>query len=164
MDDSRFDAIARSLGRAASRRAIAETIGTGALAFLGSHLGIGEAAARKRRKHRKHKHSAGCPKAGCPGCQTCVDNHCVDLAPLCNKNACEEAFCDPVARTWICERNCPWYMHYCENGRCTSCPPNYVRCPDDSCDSGDCCCMPDLICGCKKGTCCKKDGTGCESC
>jgi hypothetical protein len=69
MDESRFDAISKTLGAAGSRRSALRT-GIGiTIAFGLARLGLGDAAAKKKRKHRKKpkklaRNAFGCVNVG----------------------------------------------------------------------------------------------------
>jgi hypothetical protein len=156
MDGSRFDELARALGRLRSRRgALGASLGAVAAGLL---LGAGRADAGCRRVSARCQGAneccdgARCRRRRCrcrPALTTCADGRCHDLtSDPAHCGACDVA-CDPERQCVVndcipCPGDVPACNHVCcdAGGAClprsddegpTCCPPDriFVECPDD---------------------------------
>ena len=141
MDGDRFDAIVRTLGRAASRRGSLKLLAGGALGAVAARLGVGEAAAAcvaagkqcgkgdkccagSKCKGGTCKCRAGLKDCGkvCKACctgddcaigQACARGRCACTAASCPNGCCEGDVCKDGDATGACGTG---------GGRCTVCP------------------------------------------
>jgi hypothetical protein len=160
MDESRFDALARSWGTTRSRRAAARALAGGALAaLLGRAEGVAAARCRADRD--------------CRGAfQKCCNRRCVDTSAdpqncgRCN-HTCDE---DEVCRNGACQSTCPTGQVRCGRRReCTNLatdPQNCGRCgkeclPNETCGRGECKCSGARCAEGPIGPQCCTDGASC---
>jgi hypothetical protein len=190
MDHDRFDAMTRASVGLPTRRSAMRLLAGGALSMLAARLGLAEDAAAKQPKRkrqptarkddtlrtegkRKGKKGKGKkppqPKprdcysdAACGACQRCIDGECVELAAVCDPNACQEEFCNPETNSWECRRTCQLESSVCCQGQCfvpcsggreidpetcqCGCRPGEWQCADGSCVSQDQCCDGEKAC------------------
>lgn len=120
MDETRFDAVARALGDARSRRGAAALLGAVAAAPL---LGFDAEAGKHKKKKKKHKkRKKPCAKACPDGC--CTGNgQCIQLAQQ-NLRQCGAG--GETCRSSGCEGQCP----------ACGCSPRFP-CPSGQCCRGD---------------------------
>ena len=119
MEDTRFDAIAKALGSAASRRLTLSALLSGAL----GRLGLAETEAAK----------SGKCKPTCDECQKCDKGTCRK-----NKNGtkkCKKGKCKPTNEGITCQNN---PCKECQNGACSN-RPNDTTCDGaGKCRNGTC--------------------------
>jgi hypothetical protein len=133
LDPKRFDAFARRLTAASSRRRFAQLLAGCAAGSLFGAVGLGGAEAKKHKKHKKHRHPAPPPSecqalfegalCGGRGCKVCRGGECVVDASreraICGNDACL----------------------VCQSGICTAAPTNDDVCGVDGtgrCYLGEC--------------------------
>jgi hypothetical protein len=172
MDHKRFDALARTLTAASSRRRFAQLLARCAVGSLLGAVGLGRAEAKKHKRHKKHHHPTPPPATECQalfegalcggrGCKVCHSGECVVDASR------ERAICGSDA------------CLVCQSGVCTAAPTDDDACGVDGtgrCYLGECVSEPTCegagspICfsqpasGCCSGQCngevCAAGGTG----
>ena len=177
MDASRFDALARALGAARSRRGLGQLLGGFILGgTIAARAATGAEAKKKHKKHKKPKRKGGCPKH-CGGGTLCCDDTCVSVLTDRNncgacgnscteKETCVNAQCVPCQDPQtICKaggeercvdlqtdkNNCGFCGHICPKD-----PENAKR--DFVCQGGDCVCTGTV---CDNGRCCPADFNVC---
>lgn len=137
MDDSRFDALVKSLS-AASRRRVVGVAGSAVLGALFAQAGLDEALAKKKKKKGKKK-----KKKGCQG-QLCGDT-CISTRACCTSSQ---------QGTWIAEGATVGQCGLCLGGNVTKDPVDCNLIDPDGCTicSDSFACVP------------APDGTLCEGC
>ena len=160
MDDRRFDALVRSLGRGGSRRSVLR-------AFLG--LGAVSAGAQLVETDAARRPTPTPGTQRCPGNQEpCATGCCCpDGSTKCGSDCCPEGqtqCCDNACCYGECygeELCCPFGSLVCD-GQCT----DWECCTDDDCPGSTC--TDDHICACGEVSCdtgtCLSNGTCATTC
>jgi hypothetical protein len=139
MDDARFDALARSLTRARSRRGLGRLVAVLALGGMPGALGSTEADARKKRKKNNKKTKK---RLVCPSAQKRCNGRCIP-----RDQCCANADCRSDALR-CCQGECVPAAHCCGSRECiggTSCVDGSCVCPSGQrlcpggCLSVECC-------------------------
>lgn len=142
MDQVRFDFLARSVGAAVSRRAVASILTAASLGTLATVATQDVADARK--KGKKKRGNARCT----PNCsdRTCGNDGCGGSCGVCEANQiCHRgACCRPEPRNATCAGRCGTRINNCgQQVECSNCPDGRVCLSNGSCavactDNNDC--------------------------
>jgi hypothetical protein len=116
VDDNRFDALSRSLGVLAGRRATVRALAGGLVGNVG--LNANSVTEAKKKKKKCKAPNKKCGKKCCPPGKFCDNGACSDCYDRCSGQCC------PVADT-------------CTNGQCVPCPDLADSCfdPATHCDN-----------------------------
>jgi hypothetical protein len=147
MDHDRFDALARSVGTAVSRRAIAGVLSAAGLGTVVGGFVRGDVNAKKKRKKKRRKHR----QAACtPNCsdRTCGNDGCGGSCGSCEGDqVCHGGTCClPESRGATCAGRCGTRTNNCgQPVACASCAEGRVCLSNGSCafpctDTNDCPC------------------------
>lgn len=98
---------------------------------------------KRRKKRDRNRDKKKDPKVvecysdrACGPCQRCVGGSCIDLAPLCDPDACQQEFCNPETNSWECRSTCELAESVCCKGECFS--PCSNGCDvNETCDACD---------------------------